>query len=58
MSGLELKLFRIRLGVQAKEIASVLGVSKSFVSNMERGVKNIPKDKYILWFGYLKSLSK
>lgn len=57
-SGLELKIERIKLGMQAKEIAELLGVSKAFVTYMEKGIKKIPQDKYIKWTEFLESNSK
>jgi len=53
LSGKELKLKRVELDIQAKVIADVLGVSKPFVTYMEKGTKKIPIDKYILWTEYL-----
>lgn len=53
MKGIDLKIERIKLGIQAKEIAKVLEVSNVFVSNMENGVKKIPKEKYITWIKFL-----
>lgn len=53
LTGKELKLKRIELDIQAKDIAELLGVSKPFVTNMEKGIKKIPIDKYIKWSEYL-----
>lgn len=53
LSGKELKMKRIELDIQAKSIAEVLGVSKPFVTYMEKGIKKIPVDKYIVWTEYL-----
>jgi predicted transcriptional regulator len=55
LKGIDLKVKRIMVGVQAKEIAEVLGVSKAFVTYMEKGTKKIPQDKYIKWVEYLES---
>jgi predicted transcriptional regulator len=55
LKGIDLKVKRIVLGIQAKEIAEVLGVSKAFVTYMEKGTKKIPQDKYIKWVGYLEN---
>jgi predicted transcriptional regulator len=55
LKGIDLKVMRIMVGVQAKEIAEVLGVSKAFVTYMEKGTKKIPQDKYIKWVAYLES---
>jgi predicted transcriptional regulator len=55
LKGIDLKVKRIMVGVQAKEIAEVLGVSKAFVTYMEKGTKKIPQDKYIKWVAYLES---
>lgn len=41
------------VGIQAKEIAKVLGVSKPFVTYMEKGNKKIPQEKYIIWTEFL-----
>jgi len=57
-SGLELKIERIKLGIQAKEIATLLGVSKAFVTYMEKGSKKIPQDKYIVWVKFLSINNK
>jgi predicted transcriptional regulator len=53
LSGLELKIKRITLGIKAKELAQVLEVSNAFITYMESGKKKIPEDKYIKWFNYL-----
>ena len=53
LNGMDLKIKRIKSGIQAKEIALVLGVSKPFVTYMENGTKKIPQDKYIIWTKYL-----
>jgi predicted transcriptional regulator len=55
LKGIDLKVKRIMIGVQAKEIAEVLGVSKAFVTYMEKGTKKIPADKYIKWLEYLEN---
>lgn len=54
LTGLELKIKRIVLGKQAREIAQVLGVSNAFVTYMETGKRNIPQDKYVKWVEYLE----
>jgi len=41
------------LDVEAKAIARQLGVSKSYISLMEKGERNIPEDKYIKWIEFL-----
>ena len=53
LSGKELKIKRIELDIQAKDIAEALGVSKPFVTYMEKGIKKIPIDKYIKWTEFL-----
>lgn len=55
LSGIELKVKRIILGIKAKEISSLLGVSNAFITYMENGSKKIPKDKYIVWINYLNN---
>jgi len=53
LSGKQLKIKRIMLDVEAKAIARQLGVSKSYISLMEKGERNIPEDKYIKWIEFL-----
>lgn len=55
LKGIDLKVKRIMVGVQAKEIAEILGVSKAFVTYMEKGTKKIPQDKYIKWVEFLNN---
>jgi transcriptional regulator with XRE-family HTH domain len=54
LSGMELKIKRIMLGIQAKEIAQLLGVSKPFVTYMENEQKKIPNEKYEMWINFLE----
>ncbi|WP_142385266.1 helix-turn-helix domain-containing protein [Bacillus sp. UMB0728] len=53
LSGLELKIKRITLGIKASELSKVLGCSNAFITYMEKGERKIPEDKYILWTDYL-----
>ncbi|MBD1379181.1 helix-turn-helix domain-containing protein [Metabacillus arenae] len=49
MSGLEFKIKRIMLNIQAKEIADRLQVSKAYISLMESGKRAIPSDIHEKW---------
>ncbi|MED3562279.1 helix-turn-helix transcriptional regulator [Bacillus xiapuensis] len=53
LSGKELKVKRILLDVEAREIANHIGISKSYISLMEKGARRIPDDKYDVWIQYL-----
>jgi predicted transcriptional regulator len=53
LSGLELKIKRITLGIKANELSKILGCSNAFITYMEKGERKIPEDKYILWTDYL-----
>lgn len=53
LNGKELKIKRIILDVKAIEIANALGVHKSYISNMEKGVRDIPIHRYEQWLSYL-----
>lgn len=55
LSGIELKVKRIMLGIKAQEIAKLLEVSNAFVTYMENGTKKIPEDKYIKWVNHLEN---
>jgi transcriptional regulator with XRE-family HTH domain len=54
LSGMDLKIKRTIQGIQAKEIAKLLGVSQAFVTYMEKEKKKIPQDKYIVWVQFLR----
>ncbi|MNG09946.1 helix-turn-helix protein [compost metagenome] len=54
MSGLELKIKRITLNIQAKEIADRLEVSKAYISLMESGKRAIPNEIYKKWLDALE----
>jgi transcriptional regulator with XRE-family HTH domain len=53
ISGKQLKIKRIILDIEAKEIAKYIGVSKSYISLMEKGERRIPKDKMVKWCEFL-----
>jgi DNA-binding Xre family transcriptional regulator len=53
LTGKELKIKRIIAEVEAKEIASHIGISKTNISLMEKGQRRIPEDIYGKWINYL-----
>ncbi|PHA02971.1 hypothetical protein COE51_01120 [Bacillus pseudomycoides] len=53
-TGIELKIKRIELGLQAREIAEILDVSKSYISKMEREAQGIPEHIYDKWIKVLE----
>lgn len=53
LSGKELKIHRIIKDIDAIEVAEYLGVHKSYISKLERGVQNIPQHIYDKWVEFL-----
>lgn len=54
LSGKELKIKRIVADIEAQEIARHLGVSKTYISLMEKGQRRISENTYSKWIEYLK----
>jgi transcriptional regulator with XRE-family HTH domain len=54
LTGKELKVKRILIDIEAKEIASHIGISKTYISLMERGQRRIPESTYYKWIDYLE----
>lgn len=54
LTGKELKIKRILIDVEAKEIASHIGISKTYISLMENGQRRIPESTYHKWIDYLE----
>jgi len=52
-TGKRLKLKRVKLDIKAMDIAEMLGVSKSYVSLMEKGDRPIPSEIYSKWIQIL-----
>lgn len=55
LTGKELKIQRIIKEIEAQEIAKQLGISKTYISLMESGKRNIPKHIYDKWIDVLNS---
>lgn len=53
-TGKQLKLKRIELDIQAKQISEYLKVDKSYISKLEKGVQAIPVHIYDKWVKYLE----
>jgi predicted transcriptional regulator len=53
-TGKELKIKRIVLDIEAKEIASHIGISKTYISLMEKGQRRIPEVTYHKWINYIE----
>jgi predicted transcriptional regulator len=53
-TGKELKVKRILLDIEAQEIASHIGISKTYICLMEKGQRRIPEVTYHKWIGYLE----
>lgn len=53
LTGKELKIKRVILDIKATDIANALGVHRSYISNMEKGIREIPKRRYTQWVSYL-----
>ncbi|MGD6876803.1 helix-turn-helix domain-containing protein [Bacillus infantis] len=53
LTGKQLKIKRIIMDIKAIQIASLLGVHKSYVSKMENEVQGIPAHMYQKWTEYL-----
>jgi transcriptional regulator with XRE-family HTH domain len=53
LTGKELKIIRIMKDIEAKEVAKQLGISKSYISLMESGKRNVPKSLYDKWINIL-----
>jgi transcriptional regulator with XRE-family HTH domain len=51
--GMELKIKRIMLGIEARAIAQYLGVSKTYISLMESGKRRISDDLLHRWSEFL-----
>lgn len=54
LTGIELKIKRIRNDYKAMYIAEKLNVSKSYISMLERGKQDIPLHIYEKWILILK----
>jgi transcriptional regulator with XRE-family HTH domain len=54
LSGTDLKIKRIKIGLNACEIALELKVSKSYISMLERERQSIPLHIYKKWVSVLK----
>jgi transcriptional regulator with XRE-family HTH domain len=54
LSGKELKIKRIIADVEAKEVARYIGISKTYISLMEKGQRRIPEEIYDKWINYLE----
>lgn len=55
LSGKELKIKRIILDVEAQEIARHIGISKTYISLMEKGSRPINSNIYQKWINYLNN---
>jgi transcriptional regulator with XRE-family HTH domain len=53
LTGKELKIKRILVDIEAQEVAKYLGVSKTYISLMEKGSRRISVDTYVKWIRYL-----
>ena len=53
LTGKQLKIKRIMLDIKAVEVAEYLGIHKSYISKMERGVQGIPLHMYSKWTEFL-----
>jgi transcriptional regulator with XRE-family HTH domain len=53
LSGKQLKIQRIIKDIQAMDIAKELNVSKTYISLMEKGERNIPLHIYSKWVDIL-----
>ena len=53
LSGTDLKIKRIKIGINACEIANELKVSKSYISMLEREKQSIPLLIYKKWYKIL-----
>lgn len=54
LTGKKLKIARIKKNLKAQYIAEKIGVSKSYISKLEREIQDIPKHIYIKWIKVLK----
>lgn len=54
LKGIELTVTRIRKRLEAKQIAEALGVSKSYISKLERERQEIPLHIYKKWIQVLE----
>lgn len=53
LTGKELKIKRIISDIEAQDIAKHLGVSKTYISLMEKDQRRILEDTYAKWINYL-----
>lgn len=53
LSGMELKLHRVKKKLKAKSVADYLGLHYSYISKLESEVQSIPKHVYEKWVEYL-----
>ncbi|PLR99622.1 helix-turn-helix domain-containing protein [Bacillus sp. T33-2] len=52
-SGMDLKVRRIMNDIEAQEVARYLGVSKTYISLMEKGKRRISQEMYERWAEFL-----
>lgn len=52
-TGRELKIRRVIMDMQAKDIAEMIGIHKSYISKMEKEVQRIPDYIYERWIEIL-----
>lgn len=55
LTGKDLKVKRVILDIKATQVAEVLGVHKSYISHMEKGIREIPEHRRKQWEDFLHS---